>query len=258
MRLTRHVVISVLLMVVLVGCADGAVGENRAVRFSQVVNFIETDDFSAPLVAGRTVLIRLERTTPATLDNGPLPRGRAYAELALEVTGGAAQVLPLGFAQYAVRLDDPVDYRFVAKEGTRTVDAMSVKARRGAALRLHGSARVKTSAPVTGGGCSQVSSVALADVVLAPNQTVDFTVVPLDAAGQPMLGMLQLTASAPAGGVTFDTPLFVEGGTPNVLSVQPVRSSAGDTTLELSDPAFPTLTVPLRMTTTAAQLECAR
>jgi hypothetical protein len=245
-------------MVVLVGCADGAVGENRAVRFSQVVNFVETDDFTAPLVVGRTVLIRLERTTPATLGSGPLPRGRAYAELELDVTGGAAQVLPLGFAQFAVRLDDAVDYRFVAKEGTRTVDGITVKARRGAALRLHGTARVTTTAPVPSGGCSQASRVELADVVLAPNQTAEFTVVPLDAVGRPMLGMLQLTARAPTSGVTFDSPLFIEGGTPNALTVQPTPFSADEATLELSDPAFPTLTVPLRLTTTAARLECVR
>ena len=42
---------------VLVGCADGANGDKGVVHFSQVVNFVETNDFTPPLVVGRTVLL---------------------------------------------------------------------------------------------------------------------------------------------------------------------------------------------------------
>jgi hypothetical protein len=100
MSTVRIAALAAFFSLVLVGCSDGGVGEKGVVRFSQVVNFVETDDFSPPLVTGRTVLIRLERA------DGRVVRERGFPELSLEVTGGAAQVLPLGFAQFAVRLDD--------------------------------------------------------------------------------------------------------------------------------------------------------
>lgn len=233
----------------LLGCADGANGDKGLVRFSQVVNFVETDDFKPPLVLGRTVLLKLE--------HAPLGE-QSYPELSLEVTGGAAQVLPLGFAQYAVRLDEEKTYRFRAKEGTRELDAISVSSKKGATLRLHGKAQVTTSGESGGKRCVRAAAVDLADLTLAPNQQVAVTVVPVDEAGAPMLGMLQLSAKASRPDLELDTPLFFEGGSPNTLLIRPTALTArlGDASVDIVDPAFGALTQTVRVTPQDAAVVC--
>jgi hypothetical protein len=233
----------------LLGCADGGNGDKGIVRFSQVVNFVETDDFGPPLVQGRTVLIKLE--------HAPLGE-QSYPELSLEVTGGAAQVLPLGFAQYAVRLDDEKTYRFRAKEGTRELDAISVSAKKGARLRLQGRAQVATSGESGGRRCVRAASVDLADLTLAPNQEVALTVVPVDEAGRPMLGLLQLSAKSSRPDLELDTPFFFEGGSPNTLLLRPTVATGrlGDVSVDIVDPAFATLTQTVRVTAQAAPVTC--
>lgn len=234
---------------VLVGCADGGTGDKGVVRFSQVVNFVETNDFSPPLVVARTVLIRLE--------HAPLGE-RGYPELALEVTGGAAQVLPLGFAQYAVRLDEERDYRFRAKEGTKEVDALTVRARKGAAVRFHARASVVTTGRDNGKTCATAREVDVAGLTLAPNQQAALTVVPVDGDGKAMLGMLQLTGKMSRSDVKLDTPLFFEGGSANALIVKPtgVSGTLGEATLEVQEPAFATLTQPIRFVAQDAAVTC--
>jgi hypothetical protein len=232
------------------GCADGGTGDRGVVRFSQVVNFVETNDFSPPLVVGRTVLIRLEHAPLGT---------QAFPELNLEVTGGAAQVLPLGFAQFAVRLDDAAAYRFRAREGTKEVDAITVRAAKGATMRLHGRAQVITSGTdASGKRCSRGAAVDVGDLVLAPNQEAMVTVVPVDGSGEPMLGMLQLTAKASREDLELDTPFFFQGGSPNTLMIRPTLASAalGDATVEISEPAFPTLTQTIRVVSREASVSC--
>lgn len=217
------------------GCADGANGDRGVVRFSQIVNFVETNDFTPPLVVNRTVMIRLEHANAAGTD------GRGFPELSLEVTGGTSQVLPLGFAQYAVRLDEEKDYRFRAKEGAREVDVLTVKAKKGASMRLHETANVVTMTKSGGKTCIKAAELPIAGLTLAPNQHATLFVVPVDASGAPMLGMLQL--SAKTGGrsdVELDTPLFFTGGSPNALVVKPTLPShvAGNATLKIEEPAF--------------------
>jgi hypothetical protein len=249
MRL-ETLLLAVALGLTLVGCADGGTGDKGLVRFSQVVNFVETDDFRPPLVVGRTVLIRLERA----------PLGsQGFPELNLEVTGGAAQVLPLGFAQYAVRLDDAAAYRFRAREGTKEVDAITVTAAQGASMRLHGKAQVMTSGvDARGRRCAQGSTVDLADLSLAPNQEALVTVVPVDGAGAPMLGMLQLTAKASRADIELDMPFFFQGGSPNTLAIRPTLGSAalGDATVEISEPDFAPLTQTIRVVGRDAAVAC--
>lgn len=233
----------------LMGCADGGNGDKGIVRYSQVVNFVETDDFTPPLVVGRTVLIRLEHA----------PVGeRGFPELGLEVTGGAAQVLPLGFAQFAVRLDEEKDYRFRAKEGTRELDAITVKAKKGAAIRFHAKANVVTVGRTGSKSCAKGTTVDLADLVLAPNQEAALFVVPVDGAGKPMLGMLQLTGKMSRADVLLDTPFFFEGGSANALMVKPTLASGplGDAQLEVTEPGFASLTQTIRVTEKDAAITC--
>jgi hypothetical protein len=234
----------------LVGCADGANGDKGVVRFSQVVNFVETDDFSPPLVTGRTVLVRLEHVTLGQ---------QSYPELNLEVTGGTAQVLPLGFAQYAVRLDEEKAYRFRAREGTKELDAITVTSAKGASMRLHAKAQLVTTGTASNGKrCAQGKSVDLSELVLAPNQEAMVTVVPVDGAGKAMLGMLNLTAKASRPDVQLDTPLFFEGGSPNTLVIRPTLPTAtlGDATVEIAEPGFATLSQTVKVTKTEAAVTC--
>lgn len=235
------------------GCADGANGDKGVVRFSQIVNFVETHDFKPPLVVNRTVMIRLEHANAVGTD------GRGFPELSLEVTGGTSQVLPLGFAQYAVRLDEEKDYRFRAKEGAREVDVLTVKAKKGASMRLHANASVVTIAKSGGKTCVKATEVPVAGLTLAPNQEATLFVVPLDASGEPMLGMLQL--SAKTGGrsdVQLDTPLFFTGSAPNALMVKPTLTSpiAGDSTLKIEEPAFTTVDQVIAFTEKEATATC--
>lgn len=234
---------------VLVGCADGANGDKGVVHFSQVVNFVETNDFTPPLVVGRTVLIRLEHA----------PLGdRSYPELNLEVTGGTSQVLPLGFAQYAVRLDEEKAYRFRAREGVKELDAITVTAKKGASLKLHSKAQVLTRGSSNGKPCTRGSAVDLADLTLAPNQEAMVTVVPVDGSGKAMLGMLQLNAKASRPDLELDTPFFFEGGSPNTLIIRPtlLTGGLGDATLEITEPAFTTLTQTVRVQKDDATVSC--
>lgn len=247
--MTWRVTLALATFTLLLGCADGGNGDKGLVRFSQVVNFVETNDFTRPLVLGRTVLIKLEHA----------PQGeRSFPELSLEVTGGAAQVLPLGFAQYAVRLDEEKPYRFRAKEGTRELDALSVTSKKGAKLRLHGKAQVATRGESGGKRCVRAAAVDLGDLVLAPNQEVALTVVPVDGAGEPMLGMLQLSAKASRADLELDTPFFFEGGSPNTLIIRPTALTGrlGDAAVNIIEPAFQTLTQPVRVTGQDAPVTC--
>lgn len=242
--------VAVAAAVLLVGCSDGGVGENKLVRFSQVVNFVETDDFTAPMAQGRSVLIRLERA------QGQLLRERGYPELSLEVTGGTSQLLPLGFGQYAVRLDEERAYRFVAKDGDKAIDAITVNAKPASSIRVSAKARVLTSSTVNGKSCVSAADVDAAEVTLAPNQEAAFFVVPLDASKNPMLGFLQLTAKTGREDLELDTPIFFEGGSPNALMVKPKNIATDKAELEIREATLGTITVPLKFSTTPATATC--
>lgn len=236
------------------GCADGANGDKNVVRFSQIVNFVETDDFSRPLVLERTVMIRLEHASALGAE------ARSFPELTLEVTGGTSQVLPLGFAQYAVRLDEAKDYRFRAKEAGREIDALTVRAQKAKAIRLHATAKVfTTSKTAQGVSCSSTTDVPVEGLTLAPNQEATVFVVPVDADGKPMLGMLNLTATT--GGrtdVKLDTPLFLTGGAPNALVVRPTLTSpaAGNATVHVVEPSVEAINPVIAFTEKEATASC--
>ncbi len=250
MTTSMKMLLSAVGLFVLVGCADGANGDKGKVRFSQMVNFVETDDFTPPLVVNRTVLIRLEH--PGVVEQSGFP------ELSLEVTGGTNQVLPLGFAQFAVRLDEEKDYRFRAKQGALELDALTVHSKKAVAMRLHGKATVVTTAKANGKTCVKAAQSELDAITLAPNQEATYFVVPVDGNDKAMLGMLQLTARTSRPDVVLDTPIFLTGGAPNALTVKPTLTSAaaGEATVEIADPSLPTITQTVRFTSTEATASC--
>lgn len=228
------------------GCrSDGGVGVNGAVRFSQVVNFAETDDFTPPLVVGRTVLIALQHPSTAGAFDGE----HGFPELDLNVTGGDAKVLPLGFSQFAVELDEEKTYNLQATRDGTAIDSIPVVAQKGSALRLHEKVAVTTALQDGTKRCATTEEKPVSGLTLARNQSVALTVVPIDGDGKPMLGMLHLTAKVTSGpAVALDTAYFTQFGSANALIVDGSTLDAnGSTNLEIHEPAFDTLSLALQV-----------
>lgn len=208
------------------GCiSDGQTGERGLVRFSAVVNFADTSDLSAPLATGTTLLVALQ--SPQGLMDGPT---LANLTLSVETPDGstAGSVAPLGFAQYAVSIDDPGTYALVARDHGTEIDRLPITAANRAGLRLSQHLSVVTTAQGQSSTCVQATDVdtGLDGFVLHPNQSVTMYVVPTDASGNAMLGLLPLSAT-PAAGVSLDSPLIGQGVFANGLRVVP-NGSLGD------------------------------
>jgi hypothetical protein len=138
------------------------------------------------------------------------------------------------------------------------VDAITVKAKKGASIRFHAKANVTTLGRTGTKSCAKGSMVDLADLVLAPNQEATLFVVPVDGAARPMLGMLQLTGKMSRADVVLDTPLFFEGGSANALMVKPTLASGplGDAQLEVTEPGFASLKQTIRVVAKDAAITC--
>tara|TARA_B100000683_G_scaffold132396_1_gene129288 strand:+ start:305 stop:1063 length:759 start_codon:yes stop_codon:yes gene_type:complete len=203
-------------------CSDGGMGANGLVRFSQIVDFKETDDFSAPFMVNKTMMIALQDPE----SDRPLTAETTFPELDLTVDaqnlGNGGETFPLGFAQYGVVLDGEGDYRLVANQDGEELDHMKIKAENVKSMRL--SADVVLSAD--GQDCSNLTEDKLDDLVLHKNQTLWVYVVPLNEDDEPMLGFLNLTASGPSH-IELDAPLVGHGSSANALSITP-RGDLGE------------------------------
>ena len=197
-------------------CSDGGMGANGLVRFSQIVDFKETDDFTAPFMVNKTMMIALQDPE----SDRPLTAETTFPELDLTVDaqdlGNGGDTFPLGFAQYGVVLDGEGDYRLVANQDGEELDHIKVKAQKVKTMRL--SKEVTLSAE--GQDCSNLIDEQLDDLVLHQNQTLWVYVVPLNEDDEPMLGFLNLTASGPSH-IELDAPLVGHGASANALSITP-------------------------------------
>jgi len=209
---------------VVYGCADsdGQAGENGSVRFSQVLDYGETDDFTAPIAAGRPIFLALQHPKEGFLDD------ETYAELTLRVERDDGSeidaVWPFGFAQYGLRLEDPGDYWLLAERDGVQVDALKVQVQRVDHIVLSDQIQIKTTYDSGTESCSRFEEVdGISQVTLHKNQRLEFFVVPQNSAGEPMLGLLALTAVAPDS-VQLDAPLFGQGRRANALSVLPTSA----------------------------------
>ena len=219
MKLTQFpILLSIpLLSAALTGCnSDGQLGANGLVRFSQVVDFKETDDFSAPIAENKTVMVALQH--PDSSDTSGLIDPDTYPELNLTVESSnpllGGETFPLGFAQYGVVLDGSGDYRLRANNGDDELDYLEVTSKPVDTIRLSEQAVLTTSTD----DCTSGAEVELDDVVLHANQTLTVYVVPVDDAGEPMLGLLHLTATA-EGSLSLDSPLAGHGASANALQI---------------------------------------
>ena len=197
-------------------CSDGGMGANGLVRFSQIVDFKETDDFSAPFMVNKTMMIALQDPE----SDKPLTPETTFAELNLTVEaenlGNNGETFPLGFAQYGVVLDGSGDYRLVAQQDGEEIDHLAVKAQPVDRMRLSQDVVLSTD----GEECNNLFDQKLDEAVLHKNQTLWVYVVPLNEDGDPMLGFLNLTASGPAH-IELDAPLVGHGASANALTITP-------------------------------------
>jgi hypothetical protein len=221
------------LMVAVTGgaCSDGGLGENGLVRFSQIVDFKETDDFSAPFMVNKTMLIALQDPESAQ----PLTPETTFTELDLSIEadalGTSGQTFPLGIAQYAVILDGKGDYKLIANQDGEALDHMSVTAKDVKSMRLSTEVVITTD----GTDCMNTNfETSLDDVVLRNNQTLTVYVVPLDDDDKPMLGFLNLTASG-SSNVDLHSPLAGPGMPANALLIEPNEALSEEITITIKE-----------------------
>jgi len=226
------------------------------VRFSQLLNFEETSDFSAPIAARRTVLIQVEHASPI----GANLRQQAFPELTLSVEGGTAataHTFPMGFARWGVVIDDPGSYRLVAKRDGTALDSLSLTVGAIATVRLADRVSVTThSVNASGPACASVEDTTLDQVTLRRNQTVQLIAVPLDGDGKAMVGLLSVTAKTSSPAVKLDLPLLMEGGTPNALLLSPGATLGATVDVTVHEEGAPELTVTLPTADEDAPITC--
>ncbi len=185
----------------LFGCtSDGQVGENGVIRFSQVVQFAETDDFTAPIAAGRTVMIALQQPQVISgIDE------ETKADFRMEVRQGGSKVdaaWPLGFAQYAINIPDEGEYQLVAIKNGEALDQVSITVVPQERIRFSQRFVVAThykNSLEANAGCTEVTQHdgGLEDFVLKSNQSITLHVVPEDEQHRPLIGLLPISATAP-------------------------------------------------------------
>jgi hypothetical protein len=210
-------------------CTDGQDGTLGRVHFSQVVDFKETDDFDAPIAAGRTVIVALEH-----------PHGESgrNTELTFEVRTAADQPtdaaswLPLGVAQYAFVISEPGDFRMVALQDEQMLDYLDVVAKPLDHLALATDAEVITRTIE----CSETSSVKAQELALYRNDSVTLWVVPRSAEGEPMIGLLNLTAEGPDA-IALGAPLIGHDQPANALTLSQRGSEDESTSIVVREPA---------------------
>jgi hypothetical protein len=186
-------------------------------RFSTVVGYEDSQGFDSPLAVGRLVIVGLE--DQATSE----PLGA----LTLSVSprdGGEARVFPLGLATFGVIVSAPGGYDLVAEDAAGEVERLSVTAEEVASLKLASSAELGTfQNQGSNRECASFETLARfdpADFVLHQNQQIQVSVVPLNAAGEPLIGLLSLAAAGP------DSLLLTGGEARQGASANSVRVEA--------------------------------
>ncbi|MBL8956673.1 MAG: hypothetical protein JNK82_38220 [Myxococcaceae bacterium] len=223
-------------------CGFSTMGDSNTLRFGQIVQYAEANDFSAPIAVGVTMPIGVQRTEKKALLND-----YDYLESTLEVSGPAG-VTPerKDTGKFEAVFPSAGTYTLKAKAGdledTLTVTAKPMKSLKLARLLVVTEAASKTcNAELTD----------LAGHTLKANQTLHLSVVPQDDAGKTMLGVLTLDTqddgltltrpigmantfmvTAPSGSTGAASVVFTVHGTTHELRVQLQR----DTTLATCPP----------------------
>jgi hypothetical protein len=214
-------------------CSTGQVGSEGQVRFSQVVSFEETTDFGPPIVTNAGMLVQLEEPSSSPEIVNP--------ELTLVVqdangTGPSshAEVIPLGFAQFAITLTQSGSFTLVAEQGGAQVDFLGVSAAGAAGLRWHPQADVVVTGSSGSTACAATSQESVSNLLLSANTTITLHVIPEDSSNAALLGLLQLSATA-TGPVALSGGFLGQGLTPNSITVSPQGSLGAPATVTVSD-----------------------
>lgn len=218
------------------GCgliSDGGAGERGLVRFSLVLDYAASADFSSPIAVNRTVLVALQHPKEGLLDD------ETFTELTLRVEGPDGKevesVFPLGFAQYGVVLEEAGRHQLlaVAKSG-EVVDSVQIRAEEIDEISVDETVRVTTTFDDGTDHCTSLDEMSLDNVVLHRNQTVEMFLVPRSKTAEPLLGLLALTAEGPQS-VQLHSPLVGQGRTANALIVMPKSEMADTLLLQIGD-----------------------
>jgi hypothetical protein len=240
-------------------CSSGQLGAKGNVRFSQVVSFEETTDFGPPIVTNSGMLIQLEdpSSTPEIVN--------PELNLVVEDENGTgpsshAEVIPLGFAQFAVTLTQSGNFTLVAQQAGTEVDFLAVSAVSASGLRWHDQANVvATSASGSTSevqACASTSQVSISNLVLSTNTSITLFVIPEDASNNALLGMLQLTATG-TGPVALSGGFLGQGLTPNSITVSPQGTLGAPATLTVNDAVTgKTVTVTIQTQNSSAPVSC--
>lgn len=242
---------------VMYGCgdSDGEAGTNGAVRFSQVLDYGETNDFSAPIAAGRPLFVALQHPKEGFVDD------ETYAELTLRVEAEDGSELdavwPFGFAQYGLRIEEPGRYWLLAQEDGRTVDALPVDVEAVDHITLSDRVQLKTTKEDDMESCSRIEELdGLDGLTLHPNQRLEIFVVPRTPDDRAMLGLLALTARTESV-IQLDAPLFGQGRRANALSLSPQGSLPATVNLSITDEdSGQTLSFSFAGATEDAEIDC--
>jgi hypothetical protein len=239
-------VVSLLAVLFTVGClSDGQTGSQGLVRFSQVVDYAETNGFTAPIAAGRPVLVALQNpqeTLPVAGTDVPFTDGSTRADLQLRVQRSdspgqdAGEVWPLGFAQFAVRIEDEGQYDLVATQNGQDLDSVTVEVK--AVRRVRLSTQVIVTTSDGRGQCTSSADVSSDNMVLYRNQQVTAEIVALDDQDNPMLGQLPLVVSiegGDGGSQALDAPLIGQGQSANAFTFDAAGVGDGDTVLDVTE-----------------------
>lgn len=215
----------------LCGCiSDGATGDQGKVRFSQVFNFQETKDFTPPIALNSTMLIKLERPSSGTTLTDP----GGFPELTLE-TKPQAEVLPMGFGEFAISMSSEGSFQLIAKEEGKTLDTLNVTVKAPDHVRFSPKVSVVTSLKSGTTSCVRVDEVALADVVLHKNQSATYFAVAAQKDDSAMLGLLGVTASNSDDVLSLDVPLILEDTQPGGLIVKPKGTLGNDESIKVTE-----------------------
>lgn len=248
-------------LVVFSGCSsDGQLGENGIVRFSQVVHFADTEDFSARLAAKRTLLVALQKPKQALT-----PDEDTMADVTMEVRKDGNKVdaaWPLGFAQYAINLPDTGTYELVALKDGVAVDHVPLTVAEQKQIRFSAKHHIVTTFNDGQQSCARTETpeTPLADVVLHPNQSLTVYVVPQDDKSAALLGLLPMTAIAPDA-FTVDSQLVGHGAMANSLTITPVSADKLGEVQELSireEETEQVLKLPIKTAREQAVLDCSQ
>jgi hypothetical protein len=233
--------------------STGAVGTEGNVRFSQVQHFVETTDFAPPVVTESGLLVELELPNDAEQVNPALTLIVADGEGTSPSAN--AEVVPLGFAQYAITLHKAGAFTLVARDDDNVFDTLAIRAAGMSTLRFHDQVDRTINDDSGSSSCVSSDQVDLASAVLTSDTRLDFHVVPADGSNDAMLGLLELTATA-TGPIEILGDYLGQGLAPNSFTVVPQGTLGAPATITVKDEISgmsTTFTLPTKDENTSCQ-----